>query len=65
MTFALLLAAANDRDLVRLVLVLVIALILAALVFWVISYFGVPQPLAALAAILVFLLVFFGAGGFD
>lgn len=61
---AVLLAASGDRDLVRLVIVFLVALLLAGIAGYAATYFGAPQPLVLLIALIVFLLVFFGAGNF-
>ncbi len=39
---------------------ILIGLLIAGLIFYVLSYFGAPQPLALIAAVVVFLLVLAG-----
>lgn len=59
------LLAAQDGIEGGLILAILVGLALGALAAWVVMYFGVPQPLAALVGLIVFLLVVFGSGGFD
>lgn len=43
-----------------LIVAILLGAILAGVAFWLLSWIGVPQPLAALVAVLVFLLCVFG-----
>lgn len=44
---------------------LLIALLLAGVVYWALAYFGVPVPLAAIAAVVIFLLCVAGGVSID